>query len=158
MGNRGVLHDEKGHIRRTWQGKRWIVCVLGFRGRKREVMTPNRYTELFFLDEATALAAGHRPCAECRRERFNAFRNAWRLKENLQPPTAAEIDNRLHTERLAPDKKKKVHLADLPNGVFVKMADGETMPIWSGTTGCSCGRQEGTRDERNARKTPRLRS
>ncbi len=127
LGNRGVLHDDEGRIRRNWQGKRWLVCVLEFRGRKRNVMTPDRYTELFFLDEATALAAGHRPCAECRRERFNAFRNAWRLEENLQPPTAAEIDNRLHAERLAPDKKKKVflaNLADLPNGVFIRIADG----------------------------------
>ena len=66
LGNRGVLHDEHGRIRRPWQLKRWIVCVLQFRGRKRTVMTPGRYTELFFLDEATALAAGHRPCAECR--------------------------------------------------------------------------------------------
>lgn len=126
MGNRGVLHDQEGRIQRAWQGKRWLVCVLEFRGRKRTVMSPRHYTELFFLDEATALAAGHRPCAECRRERFNAFRDAWRLEEDSHPPTADEIDNRLHTERLAPDKKKKVHLAnlaDLPNGVFVKMAD-----------------------------------
>ncbi len=104
MGNRGVLHDEEGSIRRAWLGKRWIACVLEFRGRKRKVMTPDRYTELFFLDEATAFAAGHRPCAECRRERFNAFRNAWRLEEDLQPPTAAEIDDQLHNERLDPDK------------------------------------------------------
>ena len=126
MGNRGVLHDQEGRIQRAWHGKRWLVCVLEFRGRKRTVMSPRHYTELFFLDEATALAAGHRPCAECRRERFNAFRYAWRLEEYSHPPTADEIDNRLHTERLAPDKKKKVHLAnlaDLPNGVFVRMAD-----------------------------------
>src|ERR1700693_379735 len=73
MGNRGVLHDQEGRIQRAWQGKRWLVCVLEFRGRKRKVMTPCRYTELFFLDEAPALAAGHRPCAECRRERFKSF-------------------------------------------------------------------------------------
>ena len=77
MGNRGVLHDAEGRIRRAWQLKRWIVCVLEFRGRKRQVMTPGRYTELFFLDEATALAAGHRPCAECRHARFLDFCNAW---------------------------------------------------------------------------------
>src|SRR6516162_1328107 len=77
MGNRGVLHDAAGHGRRAWQMKRWLVCVLDFRGRKRPVMTPGRYTELFFLDEATALAAGHRPCAECRHIRFIAFCNAW---------------------------------------------------------------------------------
>jgi hypothetical protein len=61
MGNRGVLHDEEGCIRRAWQLKRWIVCLLEFPERKRRVMMPGRYTELFFLDEATALAAGHRP-------------------------------------------------------------------------------------------------
>src|SRR5919204_6549006 len=77
MGNRGVLHDGEGRIRRPWQLRRWLVCVLDLKGRKRRVMTPGRYTELFFLDEATALAAGHRPCAECRRARFLAFCSAW---------------------------------------------------------------------------------
>src|SRR3954451_12290461 len=78
MGNRGILHDEQGTIRRPWKVKRWLVCVLEFRERQRTVMAPNRYTELFFLDEATALAAGHRPCAECRHERFLAFCAAWK--------------------------------------------------------------------------------
>src|ERR1700693_4875242 len=79
MGNRGVLHDDKGRLQRGWQVKRWIVCVLEFRDRRRTVMTPGRYTELFFLDEATALAAGHRPCAECRHERFIAFCKGWKI-------------------------------------------------------------------------------
>src|SRR5262245_2769345 len=77
MGNRGVLDDETGKIRRTWQVRRWLLCVLEFRGRHRTVMTPGHYTELFFLDEATGLAAGHRPCFECRRDRFRAFQEAW---------------------------------------------------------------------------------
>ena len=81
MGNRGVLHDAEGHVKRVWQVKRWIVCVLEFRGRKRTVMTPNSYTELFFLDEATALAAGHRPCAECRHARYLDFCNAWKAAD-----------------------------------------------------------------------------
>lgn len=85
MGNRGVLHDDQGHVKRPWQVKRWIVCVLEFRGRKRTVMTPGNYTELFFLDEATALAAGHRPCAECRHARFIDYCNAWKL---VNPGTA----------------------------------------------------------------------
>src|ERR1700739_789827 len=76
LGNRGVLHDAEDHVKRAWQVKRWLVCVLEFRGRKRTVMTPNSYTELFFLDEATALAAGHRPCAECRHARFLDFCHA----------------------------------------------------------------------------------
>ncbi|WP_197446143.1 hypothetical protein [Tautonia plasticadhaerens] len=76
MGNRGVFHDAKGQIRRPWALRRWILCVLAFKGRCRQVMAPGRYTELFFVDEATGLAAGHRPCAECQRARYNAFRDA----------------------------------------------------------------------------------
>jgi hypothetical protein len=130
MGNRGVLHDAEGRIQRAWQVRRWLVCVLAFRGRKRTVMRPGHYTELFFLDEATALAAGHRPCAECRRERYSAFREAW---QSARPgsggsplPTADEIDRRLHAERLGPDRSKRLYkasLEELPNGVFVGRAD-----------------------------------
>jgi hypothetical protein len=125
MGNRGCLHDEVGKIRRPWQLQRWIICLLEFKGRKRAVMTPGHYTELFFLDEATALAAGHRPCAECRRGRFDAFRQA--LTEDDAPPrTAVEIDRRLHAQRVAPDRSKRTHTADLdglPDGVFVLLPD-----------------------------------
>src|SRR5271165_1152863 len=96
MGNRGNLHNAEGHIKRTWQVKRWLVCLLEFKGRKRTVMRPGFYTELFFLDEATALAAGHRPCAECRRERYNDFRKAWQSSHpgtsGSSLPTADEID------------------------------------------------------------------
>jgi hypothetical protein len=129
MGNRGVLHDDAGRIRRAWLLKRWLVCVLHFRGRKRSVMTPGHYTELFFLDEATALAAGHRPCAECRHARFSAFCNAW---ETANPgdggsarPTATVIDERLHAERMASDRSKRSFrgsLDALPDGVFVPVA------------------------------------
>src|SRR6516164_1468981 len=97
LGNRGLLHDEQGNIQRSWMVKRWLVCVLEFRGRKRTVMTPNRYTELFFLDEATALAAGHRPCSECRHERFIAFCNAWKsahpVSGDQRRPTADQMDD-----------------------------------------------------------------
>ena len=133
MGNRGVLHDAEGRIRRAWQLKRWIVCVLEFRGRKRTVMTPGRYTELFFLDEATALAAGHRPCAECRHARFVAFCNAWGQAHpdggTSARPTAQEIDDRLHAERVAPDRSRRSFVAaldGLPDGVFV------AVPAWGG--------------------------
>jgi hypothetical protein len=131
MGNRGVLHDDQGRIKRSWQVKRWLVCVLEFKGRHRQVMAPGHYTELFFLDEATALAAGHRPCAECRRERFNAFRSAWRAAhpgDGPQLPTAAEIDNRLHAERLGPDRSRRLEAAELdelPDGVFIKREGGD---------------------------------
>jgi hypothetical protein len=132
MGNRGVLHDGEGRILRAWQLRRWIVCVLEFRGRKRQVMTPGHYTELFFLDEATALAAGRRPCAECRRERFNAFRKAWRSAHSgagdSPLPSAEEIDHQLQAERVGPDRSKRLFeasLDELPNGVFVRRADSE---------------------------------
>jgi hypothetical protein len=126
MGNRGRLHDENGRVGRTWQVRRWIACVLDFKGRKRQVMRPGYYTELFFLDEATALAAGHRPCAECRRERFNAFRVAWRAAHGTGSsplPTAGEMDDRLHAERVTPDRSKQTFVAalgKLPDGVMVR--------------------------------------
>src|SRR3954452_20407662 len=95
MGNRGRLHDERGCIRRPWQVKRWLLCRLEFNGRHRVVMAPDRYTELFFLDEATGLAAGHRPCFECRRQSYNAFADAW-AKGNPHHgsgrPTASTMD------------------------------------------------------------------
>jgi hypothetical protein len=112
MGNRGILHDVDGRIRRRWRVKRWLICVLEFKGRHRMVMAPNRYTELFFLDEATGLAAGHRPCAECRRSRFLAFRNAWgaanRHISGSESIRAAMMDNQLHAERIALDLSKRV--------------------------------------------------
>jgi hypothetical protein len=131
FGNRGLLHDAHGNIRRAWQLRRWIVCLLAFKGRKRAVMTPGRYTELFFLDEATALAAGHRPCAECRRERYDAFREAWRCGTGGPLFTADEIDRRLHAERVAEDGSKRVFTAGLdglPDGVFVRQAGREETP------------------------------
>lgn len=103
-GNRGCLHDERGQIRRLFAGQRWIICLLEFKGRRRSIMTPGHYTELFFLDEATALAAGHRPCAECQRDRFNLFRELWvkAVPEagSSRQESAAAIDARLHKERL----------------------------------------------------------
>ena len=134
MGNRGCLHDAQGRIRRRWQLKRWIVCVLEFKGRKRTVMTPGYYTELFVLDEATALAAGHRPCAECRRERFNTYRCAVATrgaKKDGPLPSASEIDDRLHAERVARDGTKRTHVAklnELPDGVFVVLPGADRTP------------------------------
>jgi hypothetical protein len=126
MGNRGALHDAEGRIKRAWQVKRWIVCVLEFRGRKRQVMTPGRYTELFFLDEATALAAGHRPCAECRHARFLAFCNAWATAHPADGtparPTAKVIDDRLHAERLRAGHARRSFVArldELPDGALL---------------------------------------
>jgi hypothetical protein len=98
-GNRGRLHDEHGEIRRTWQVNRWISCRLEFRGRRREggPLPRGRYTGLFFLDEATALAAGHRPCAECRNADYRSFLGL------TGAAGADELDGRLHVERLGDD-------------------------------------------------------
>ncbi|AWM39583.1 hypothetical protein [Gemmata obscuriglobus] len=132
MGNRGRLHTASGQIRRGWQLRRWIVCLLEFKGRKRQVMTPGHYTELFFLDEATALAAGHRPCAECRRERFNAFRaRALETRGDLPALSAVELDRQLHAQRLTADGKNRTHrarLQDLPDGTFVLLPDAPRTP------------------------------
>lgn len=125
MGNRGCLHDADGRIRRPYVGKRWIICVLEFKGRRRPVMTPGRYTELFFLDEATALAAGHRPCMECQRERYLEFRRAWVAGRGRAPrgtPSAGELDEALHAERVGADRRRRTSLEQwtrLPGGVMV---------------------------------------
>jgi hypothetical protein len=116
-GNRGRLHDEDGVIRRQWQVKRWISCRLDFRGRRRTggPMPPGRYTGLFFLDEATALAAGHRPCAECRNADYRSFLAL------TGAASADELDRRLHAERLGPKPERDV--ASLPDGAFVLVGD-----------------------------------
>ena len=147
MGNRGILHDVDGQILRPWQVKRWLLCLLEFRDRHRTIMSPNRYTELFFLDEATGLAAGHRPCAECRHARFVIFRDAWAAGN--RPSLGSErvgadlLDARLHTERVGPNRSKRTSrakLEDLPNGVFVSLGDtvqnpcliwGDNLLVWS---------------------------
>jgi len=116
-GNRGCLHDASGEIRRSYAVTRWIACRLEFRGRlRRPLLQPGRYTELFFLDDATAMAAGHRACAECRREDYV------RLAEILGGRADA-IDEQLHDERLAPGARtRRLHdapLDELPDGAFV---------------------------------------
>ena len=128
MGNRGgAIHNDEREIVSAYKSRRWIACVLEFRGRHRTVMSPRRYTELFFLDEATALAAGHRPCAECRRERYNAFRAAWQGARGLSsPPFADEMDLELHPGRIGPSKQKVTYtakLTNLPDGCFVSLDD-----------------------------------
>jgi hypothetical protein len=121
-GNRGCLHDEHGRIRRRYAVKRWIACRLQFRGWHRTpLMQPGRFTELFFLDEATALAAGHRPCALCRREDYVQLTTVWRALHPTEVGADA-IDARLHAERLSP--RPVVPLDDLPTGAFV-LLDGD---------------------------------
>lgn len=122
LGNRGCLHDAEQRVRRAFDVKRWIICLLEFKGRRRRLMVPGRYTELFFLDEATALAAGHRPCAECQRQRYLTFREHWaRANAVAGGPSAAAIDEALHAERLDRQGKRTYtdRLSRLPSGVMV---------------------------------------
>jgi hypothetical protein len=127
-GNRGCLHDTEGRIRRRFAVRRWIACRLEFRGWHRTpLMQPGRFTELFFLDEATAFAAGHRPCALCRRPDYNRFVGIW---EELHPQQrgADAVDEQLHRERVDPktraQRRHVVPLDELPDGAFV-LDDGE---------------------------------
>ena len=135
MGNRGgALHNDQREIVRTYKSKCWLTCRLEFNGRHRIVMSPRRYTELFFLDEAVAFAAGHRPCAECRRARFNAFKDAWcrRSRRKSSDVRAAEIDAELHKARLDERRRKRMYeapLGSLPNGCFVQI-DGAAYLVW----------------------------
>ena len=121
--NRGVLVDAHGEIRRRWGVRRWIACRLEFKGRRRRpLMAPGRYTELFFLDEATAFAAGHRPCGECRYEDYQRFSAIW---QQLHPGQvgADAMDDQLHSERVDPQTRGQRHhemsWAALPDGAFV---------------------------------------
>jgi hypothetical protein len=140
MGNRGCLHgpDRRLHAAR-WRSKAWICCVLEWKGVRRDPMPPGRWTALFFLDEATALAAGHRPCAYCRRADFTAFVAGWRGAH--ERPRAPEIDARLHAERVDPRSRRQrtrpAVAGELPDGVMVRhggtlglVAGGRLLP-WS---------------------------
>jgi hypothetical protein len=136
MGNRGgPLHNDQREIERDFKNERWIACLLEFRGVQRSVMSPGRYTELFFLDEAVAFAAGHRPCAECRRERFTAFKTAWTLRDASGPAAdlrAPEIDRVLHRTRVDSHGRQRTYEASLnalPNGTFVHI-DGSAYLVW----------------------------
>jgi hypothetical protein len=127
MGNRGQLHDGGRAILRPWQVRRWITCRLEFRGRHRDVMPPWRWTALFFLDEATAFAAGHRPCGECRHPDYRRFRDLWSAVRPRDPVGADGMDMRLHAERLdgrAGKRTAPAELAELPDGTFVVREGG----------------------------------
>ena len=124
MGNRGILHDDAKHLTSArWRHKAWVTCVLSFKQRKRSLMTPGRYTELFFADEAVAFAAGHRPCGECRRADYNRFRQYAGITGKI-----TDYDAQLHHARAVPRTYGQVrHAADvseLPDGTFILDADG----------------------------------
>ncbi len=119
MGNRGILHDDQQRLGRArWKHKAWVTCVLAWKNWHRNVMTPGAYTELFFLDEAVALAAGHRPCALCRRRDYTAFREA----AGVSGPVG-EMDDILHAERAVPrtfqQRRHRAQAEDLPDGTIL---------------------------------------
>lgn len=143
MGNRGCLHDaQRTLVRQTCAELRWIICQTQFRGRRRVLMSPGQYTELFFLDEPTALAAGHRPCAECRHPAYRAFKRAWiagNPKFGLQESSPVrELDRRLHADRRLPDGTQRLYrdrLANLPPGTMFAHPDrGSACLWWEGRT------------------------
>jgi hypothetical protein len=129
MGNRGRLHGVDGRFGAAlWTTKAWIACALAFRGRRREIMAPGSFTELFFLDEATAFAAGHRPCAECRRAAYRGFRAHWEGAFGLA--RAPEIDAALHAARVRRDRSKVTFDAaaeTLPDGTMIRTATGPAL-------------------------------
>jgi hypothetical protein len=134
MGNRGCLHGQGRELGVSrWRSKLWIACVLDWQGRRRDPMLPGRWTALFFLDEATALAAGHRPCAYCRRSDYVDFAEAWRLAAGLPARLlATEMDARLHAERTDRNRRKRTHVRDvarLPDGVMIRAADGASLLV-----------------------------
>lgn len=142
MGNRGVLHDNNSQLtQKRWTHPHWIVCLTEFKDRKRPLMSPGCYTELFFTDEAVAMAAGHRPCAECRREGFNRFKAAWvEGNAHLDLPDkvgVSFIDNVLQKERVTRKREKVTyvdHAGNLPDGTFFALPDqpGTACLTWQG--------------------------
>lgn len=130
MGNRGRLHRGRGtrDVVRNHQHKTWITCYLSFRGRRVPQWEPNRYTPLFFLDEAVALAAGHRPCAECRREAYNTYRTLWFETHSGAMPYAKDMDAQLHHERTGP-AEHRTSWEGLPDGVFVATHSGPAVVV-----------------------------
>ena len=132
MGNRGIIHDPATRtLNRRWASKAWIICLCGYKGVLRRVMSARSWTELFFLDEATALAAGHRPCFYCRRRDAEAFRAAWAGGNGGEAIRAAAIDTVLHGERLE-GRDKRLHplptpVPALPDGAMIAAGGGSFM-------------------------------
>jgi len=156
-GNRGIIHDPatKTLLRKRWSSPAWLTCVCDFRGRRREVMATRSWTELFFLDEATALAAGHRPCFYCRRDDANRFRAAWEAGNGAHDLHASEIDAQLHRERLDHGKKRLHPLPApaemLPEGTMVQagnqsflIAQGRGLPWSPAGYGAPCAMPDST--------------
>jgi hypothetical protein len=136
-GNRGIIHDPATRtlLKKRWAAKAWLICLCEYRGRRRAVMGSRSWTELFFLDEAIALAAGHRPCFFCRRRAAKAFRAAWAKGRGESAPRAVEMDAVLHAERLDHGRKRlhalSVRTEELPDGAVIAAA-GEAYTIARG--------------------------
>ncbi|WP_420004426.1 hypothetical protein [Arenibacterium sp. LLYu02] len=137
MGNRGILHDDQQNVLKTHTHQNWVACALTFKGIRRQIMAPGHYTELFFLDEATALAAGHRPCARCRPAAYRDFTARWQAvlggaADGLSLPKT--IDRALHAARITRQRGQVTHLAeaaDLPDGTIITL-DGQPQLLWQG--------------------------
>jgi len=128
MGNKGRLHNENKEIVKQsgWNG--WVICTLNFKGIKRELMSPSSYTELFFLDEATAMSAGHRPCKSCQKDKFVEFKKRWlkvNINENTKSGLMSDIDKFNHKERYYRGTKVTyiANMKTLPNGTFIEYED-----------------------------------
>jgi hypothetical protein len=137
VGNRGIIHNPATRtlLKKRWSTDAWLTCVLEFGGRRRKVMERQSWTELFFLDEATAFAAGHRPCFYCRRDDANRFRAAWEKGNRTGEVLAPEMDAVLHRERFA--SAKKLHplpkaIGKLPDGTMVQADGGESFLVVGG--------------------------
>jgi hypothetical protein len=141
MGNRGILHDAQNQLGvARWRHNNWVCCVTEFRGRHRQPMpppgAPTRYTALFFWDDACALAAGHRPCGECRNADYRRFKRAW-LAAGLPGGKAQDIDRVLHAARVTRDRRQvtfEADLATLPDGAYLTRPGADDAPLlkWQG--------------------------
>lgn len=130
MGNRGILHDENKRIVRQSRGDMWLICRLEFNGRQQEVMHPKRYTQLFFLDEAVALAAGHRPCGECRRTHYRAYIDAANAGSDTAITGAGGLDRQLSASRRA--GRSIAAVESLPDGAFIGVGVDDFRLVWDG--------------------------
>ncbi|MBC3808495.1 hypothetical protein H8K52_14215 [Undibacterium seohonense] len=137
LGNRGKLHNDEKRIIKQWDSNRWITCSIEYQGIRREIFSEGSYSELFFLDEATALSAGHRPCGDCRRERLKEFKLRWQQANSEDGDTngikVELIDTQMHAERTKRDGTKVTYqtkLGELPDGVFISI-DGIALLKWN---------------------------
>lgn len=130
MGNRGYVHRGAGEIVRPWQVRRWITCALEYKGWVAPVWQPGRWTPLFFWDEAVALAAGHRPCALCRRARYDAWLDAWQASSG-ERPRADAMDRQMHADRLdgRTERRHRAAWTSLPSGTFVVVDDAPCLVL-----------------------------